>query len=186
MLCIPMWKCMINNDTSTTKRFNRSNQFSSPQSLPPGQYNSLQHNFGNDRSLSSNDNLPITPDGHSPSVIHLISSDYSNANPSAHLSNSDVNSNHTTSTTLSNHSNIMLEDNGYVIPDDCVKPPHTGTSTTQNNFTKVTHKPTVTLRPDGTGLIQTSKLQAIIPFRNDEYEVTESQTHQSYFDIKKR
>ena len=178
---------MINDDTSTTKRFNRSNQFSSPQSSPPpGQYNSLQHDYGNDRNLSSNDNFPITPDGHSPSVIYLMPSDHPNANSSPHLSNSGVNSNHTTSTTLSNHSNIVLEDNGYVIPDDCVKQSHTGISTTQNNFTKVTHKPTVTLRPDGTGLIQTSNLQTIIPFRNDEYEVTKSQTHQLYFDIKKR
>ena len=186
ILCLPMWKCMMNNDSSTINHFNRSDQLSSLNPLPPGQYNSLQHNYGNDRNLSSNDNLLITPDEHSPSAMPL---DHHDANSFAHSSNSEIHLNHTTSTTLSNHSSITIQDNGYVLPDNCGKAPHNIISKnfgTKNKTKNATHKPTVILKSDGTGLIRTSNLEAIIPFRNDDYEVTQSQTHESYFDIKKR
>ena len=91
----------------------------------------------------------------------------------------------------------MLQANGYVLPDDFGIQSHN--FDTRSNFTdenqlkpvdkklNATHEATFILKPDGTGIIQTGTLQAIIPSsKNDEdYMVTPSQTHESYFNVVK-
>ena len=180
-----MWKCKIDNNSL---KFNRPNELNSVQSLPPGQYNTLQHNYTNDRNSASNDEFIITPDGHSPPVVHSLPVHHHNGNSFIHSSDSEMQLGHTTNS-LSNHSNNMLQDSGYVLPDDCSKPSHI-TSTSRSNFPteseakKTTNKPTVILKSDGTGFIKTGNLQALIP-NNESFELTPSQTHESYFDVKK-
>ena len=57
----------------------------------------------------------------------------------------------------------------------------------EDKTNKATHKTAVILKSDGTGIIRTGTLQALIPSsRSDEnYTVTPSQMHKSYFDVVK-
>ena len=187
-----MHKCVI-NESPALRNFNSSrgnngivDQFSSPTSSL-SQYNTLQFDYNTDRNLSPNNNLPS---------VHFMPSSHQHQNAHSLTSNFEMHSDHTTA--LSSHSTNMLQANGYVLPDDFGKQSHNMPATRSNLTTetrlksakkrnKPAHKTAVILRSDGTGIIRTGTLQALIPSsRSDEnYAVTPSQTHESYFDVVK-
>ena len=57
----------------------------------------------------------------------------------------------------------------------------------EDKTNKATHKTAVILKSDGTGITRTGTLQALIPpsRRDENYTVTPSQMHESYFDVVK-
>ena len=187
-----MQKCVINTETRALRNFNSSSGDHDNMiidQLSPSQYNKLQFDYGTDCNLPPNTHEDL-------SSIHFM--------PTSHHQNQNtplIHSRHTTTPSSNNaNSDTMFEmqANGYVLPDDFGRQSH-NTSATRTNVTiatqlkaadkrdKVTHKNAVILKSDGTGIIQAGTLQAVIPSsRSDEnYTVTPSQTHESYFDVVK-
>jgi len=224
-----MRKCLINENSTQRHCNNLSNSRATQLSLstssvlspavaspPPGHYNTLQFNYGTEHNFPSNNCLHINHDG-SPSFNVTSSNHHHNHNSTlqAHLHHSITSFNQNTS------SNSMFQDNGYVLPNSFTRESNVPTSKSNtegqmksaDKNIKLTHKGAIILKeePDGTGIIQTGSLQAVIPSsakghddiiktssvqvvaippsrppRSDEgYKVIPSETHQSYFDIVK-
>ena len=179
-----MQKCVINTES---RKFNRScGDHMMIDQLSPSQYNKLQFDYNTDRSFP-----PTTYEGLS--SVHLI--------PASHHQSQNTQSEHTTTPSSHDANNniiFQMQANGYVLPDDFGKQ-SLNVSATRSNLTsetqlkavdkknKATHKAAVILKSDGAGIIRTGTLQALIPpSRSDEnYTVTPSQTHESYFDVVK-
>ena len=196
IVCIPMRKCVINKDNPTLHCLTNDtvdvNQFvsSSPSSLSEGQYNTLKFNYdtGCDLPPKAYASFPTTPH-------EGLSSDHHknhDSNSFACSGNFQMHSDHNTALTRHNTTNIaLLQANGYVLPDDFGKQSHNFANFTDENQVdkklNATHEAAFILKPDGTGIIRTGTLQAIIPSsKNDEdYMVTPSQTHESYFNVVK-
>ena len=200
-----MQKCVINNEHPTPKHSDNptyntltvsQDGYSTSSSISPGHYNTLQFNYNTE--CTSPSKFPITTHEDLSSVCFVHPSDDNqnhNGNCFTHSSNFQNHSEH--SITSSSHSatnDAMLQANGYVLPDDFGK--HSNMSTAGRNFAiesqtkttlKGTHKAAVILKPDGTGIVQTGTLQAVIPRlgSDEDYTVTPSQTHDSYFDVVK-
>ena len=203
--CLSMQKCVVNNGSSALRNFSSSrgdnvivDQLSYPASSS-SQYNKLQYNYDTDRHLPSNNNLPLTCHEDLSSVHFIPLSNCQNQNTHSLTSNFVMRSDHTTTpSSYSANSNAVLQANGYVLPDDFGKQSHNMsanrsdlTTETQlksaNKRNKAIHKTAVILKSDGTGIVRSGTLQALIPSsRSDEnYTVTPSQTHESYFDVVK-
>ena len=182
--CLSMQKCVINTESC---KFNRSSgDHMMIDQLSPSQYNKLQFDYDTDRSFP-----PTTHEGFS--SMHLM--------PASHHQNQNTQSEHTTTPSshdTNNNAIFQMQANGYVLPDDFGKQ-SLNVSATRSNLTsetqlkaadkrnKANHKTTVVLKSDGTGIIRTGTLQALIPSSgsDENYTVTPSQTHESYFDIVK-
>ena len=202
IVCIPMRKCVINRENPALQRLTSNtatvNQCvsSSPSSLSEGHYNTLQFNYDTGYNLppKAYASFPTTP------LEDLSSAQHENhdSNPSTLSNNFQMLLDHSTSPINHNTSNIaMLQANGYVLPDDFGKQSHK--SATRSIFTdesqkksadkefKAVHDTAFVLKPDGTGIIRTGTLQVTIPpsKKDEDYRVTPSQTHESYFDIVK-
>ena len=203
-----MQKCVINNESPTPKHSDNPtyntlmvNQdgFSTSSSISPGHYNTLQFNYNTECASPSNNTITTHEDLSSVSFVHPSDHHQNNdSNYFAHSSNFQNHSEHSiTSLSHSATNDAMLQANGYVLPDDFGKHSHMSSAgrncatksqvKSTNKKLKGTHKATVILKPDGTGIVQTGNLQAVIPCSggDEDYTVTPSQTHDSYFDVVK-
>ena len=137
----------------------------SPSSLSKGHYNTLQFNYDTGCILPTTAyaSFPTTP------REYLSSGHHEN-----HNSNSFACSDGATRIRHSTTNIAILQANGcYVLPDDFGKQSHSScirsscTDESQmksaDKQLKVVHDTTFTLKPDGTGIIRTDTLQAIIP-----------------------
>ena len=183
IICIPMHKCMISENSTMSLSVDTVavNYSPSSQSSPnASNYSALQFNYNAD---PLNNNVPMNP-GAMPLYNHLNCNTVSFISSSSFL---EMHSNHSTASSNNDTtSNIMLQANGYVLPNDSKRESHTHTigcncsaGTQLKSEDKATHKTAVILKSDGTGIIRTGTLQALIPpSRSDEnYTVTPSQTH---------
>ena len=194
IVCIPMRKCVFNEENPTSQHLindavavNQSVS-SSPSSLSEGHYNTLQFNY------DTRCNLPIRAYASFPTTPH---EDVSSGHHENHNSNSFACSDSATRMRHSTTNSAILQANGYVLPDDFGKQSHASCSRSSctdesqmksaDKELKAVNDIAFTLKPDGTGIIRTGTLQAIIPsLKKDEgYTVTPSQTHESYFDVVK-
>ena len=182
VICKPMQKCM-NDESSTTMSLSVDTvtvNLSPSSQSSPSHYSTLQFNYNREHNVPSNNIMPLYNrlDRNIDSFTSSSSCLEMHLHHSTASSNDDVNS------------------NGYVLSDDFRRESHI--HTIRRNFStdtqlksedktnKLTHKTAVILKSDGTGIIRTGTLQALIPSsRSDEkYTVTPSQTHESYFDVK--
>ena len=189
-----MRKCVFSKENPTSQHLINDaatvsqSVSSSPSSLSEGHYNTLQFNY------DTGCKLPTTAYARFPTTPH---EDLSSGQHENHNSNSFACSDGATPMRHSTISTAILQANGYVLPDDLCKQLHA--SCTRSSCTdespmksadkelKAGHDNTFTLKPDGTGIIRTGTLQAIIPSlkKDEDYMVTPSQTHESYFDVVK-
>ena len=161
---------------------------SSPSSLSEGHYNTLQFNYdtGCRLPMKAYDSFPTAPHEGASSGHH----ENHNSNPFACSENATPMRHSTTNIAI-------LQGNGYVLPDDFGKQSHASCNrssctdesqtTSADKESKAVHDAAFTLKPDGTGIIRTGTLQVIIPSlkKDEDYVVTPSQTHESYFDVVK-
>ena len=192
--CIPMRKCVFNEKNPTPQHLINdvaivSQSVSlSPSSLSEGHYNTLQFNY------DTGCNFPTTAYASFPTNPH---EDLSSCHHKNHNSNSFACSDGATRIRHSTTNIAILQANGYVLPDDFGKQLHASCSRSScadesqmksaNKELKAGHDTAFTLKPDGTGIIRTGTLQAIIPSlkKDEDYMVTPSKTHESYFDVVK-
>ena len=190
-----MQKCVINTESRALRNFNSLNHDHNNviiDQLSPSQYNKLQFNYDTDHSL-----LPHISTIHEGlSSVHLMPTTHhqSQNTPLIQSEHATTPSSHDTT----NNTAFQMQANGYVLPDDFGKQ-SLNVSAARSNLTpqnqleaadkrnKTAHKATVILKSNGTGIIRTGTLQALIPSpgSDESYTVTPSQTHQSYFDVVK-
>ena len=163
-----------------------------PYQPSTSQYNSLKYNYNSEHVFSSNGDLSVS-NGTAPLYDRLNHS----SNNDSFISSSNFLEMHLNNSTdllskANSTSNIIpqAELNGDVQDNqlNTLECNHSTDPQTKSEYetNEPTHKAAVIVKQDGTGIVRTGTLQALIPSsRSDEnYVITPSQSHQSYVDVK--
>ena len=183
-----MQKCMINENSTSMSVGTITLSHSSSESSP-SHYSGLQFNYNAEHISPLNNMNPCALPLYNHLTRHSDSSSSFLEMHSIAPSNNDASS------------NTVIQENGYILRDGDFRREadmHTvgyNSADTQlkpeDKTNKATHKTASTnvavgLKSDGTGIIQTGTLQALIPSSgsDENYTVTPSQTHETYFDVR--
>ena len=177
-----MQKCMINENSTSLSVGTITLSHSSSESSP-SHYSGLQFNYNAEHISPLNNTNPCTLPLYNRLTCNSDSSSSFLDMHSIAPSNNDA------------ASNSVLQEN-----DDFKRESHMHTVgcnsaetqlKSEDKTNKVTHKTAstnvaVVLKSDGTGIIQTGTLRALIPSlgSDEHYTVTPSQTHETYFDVR--
>lgn len=161
--------------------------------LSQQQYDHLQFDYDKHHSLPLNNDLSENHDNLSDTyIIPICNNNNEKDNSSVLPRKLKVDSGHSCTAfsgiTTADNTMTMFETNinGYCLSDQFREELNMPTNRNHSSVVDdgTTQKTSVTIKADGTGIIKTGRLQAVIP-SDENYKVIPSQDHKSYFDVVK-